>query len=90
MPAEDYDIEEQGDHEYVVRLNEQGETVEVWFKLSPAVLDRLGVSDDDEPDFIVTTIDFLKKHQDVADFPDIIDIEDVLATYDDYEDTVTG
>ncbi|MCW2583388.1 MAG: uncharacterized protein JWQ53_2178 [Klenkia sp.] len=90
MPAEDYDIEKQGDHEYVVRIDEQGETVEVSFTLSPAVLDRLGVSDDEEPDFIVTTLDFLKKHQDVADFPDIIDVEDVLATYEDYEDAVTG
>ncbi len=94
MPAEDaredYDIEEQGDHEYVVRLVDQGETVETWFRLSQAALDRLGVSEDDEEDLIARTVDFLKKHQDVADFPDIVEIEDLFASYDDYEDAVTG
>ncbi|WP_056296279.1 hypothetical protein [Modestobacter sp. Leaf380] len=94
MPAEDaredYDIEEQGDHEYVVRLVDQGETVETWFRLSPAALDRLGVSEDDEEDLVARTVDFLKKHQDVADFPDIVEIEDLLASYDDYEDAVSS
>lgn len=93
MPAEDaredYDIEEQGDHEYVVRLVDQGETVETWFRLSQAALDRLGVSEDDEEDLVARTVDFLKKHQDVADFPDIVEIEDLFASYDDYEDAVT-
>ena len=90
MSVEDYDIEGQGDHEYVVRQTDQGETVETWFRLTPEVLDRLGVGDEDEADLVARTVDFLKKHQDVADFPDIVEIEDVLASYDDYEEAITG
>ncbi len=94
MPAseniDDIDIEDQGDHQYVVRLSDQGETVETWFRLTPEVLDRLSVSDDEETELIARTVAFLKKHQDVADFPDIVEIEDLLATYDDYEDAVTS
>lgn len=88
--SDDMDIEEQGDHEYVVRQTDQGETVETWFRLTPAVLDRLGVSDDEEEDLIARTVTFLKKHQDIADFPDLVEIEDVLASYEDYEESVTG
>lgn len=87
---EDYDIEEQGDHEYVVRLQDQGETVEVLFRLSAAGLDRLGVSEDEEQDLVARSLDFLKRHQDVADLPDLVELEDLFAGYDDYEDAVTG
>jgi hypothetical protein len=36
------------------------------------------------------TVRFLLGHQDVADFPDIVEIEDVVAGYPDYRDAVRG
>ena len=84
MPPEDYDIESQGDHQYVVRLQDQGETVETWFRLTPESLDKLGVDEDEEEDVVRRTVEFLSRHQDVADFPDIIEIDDVISSYDDY------
>ncbi|MPQ98821.1 hypothetical protein GB931_13005 [Modestobacter sp. I12A-02628] len=85
MP-DDFDIESQGDHQYVVRLEDQGETVETWFRLTPEALDKLGADDEDEEDLVRRTVTFLSKHQDVADFPDTVEIEDVIASYDDYLD----
>ena len=84
MPPEDYDIESQGDHQYVVRLQDQGETVETWFRLTPESLDKLGVDEDEEEDVVRRTVEFLSRHQDVADFPDIVEIDDVISSYDDY------
>ena len=83
MP-EDYEIESQGDHQYVVRLQDQGETVETWFRLTPESLDKLGADDDEEEDVVRRTVEFLARHQDVADFPDVVEIEDVISSYDDY------
>jgi hypothetical protein len=44
----------------------------------------MGVGEDDEEGAVRRTAEFLVGHQDVADFPVIVELEDVLATYDDY------
>ena len=87
MP-EDYEIESQGDHQFVVRLEDQGETVETWFRLTPEALDKLEA--DDEEDVVRRTVTFLSRHQDIADFPDIVEIEDVISSYDDYVEYMTS
>ncbi|SDP24797.1 hypothetical protein SAMN05660199_03472 [Klenkia soli] len=89
MSSEDYDIEPQGDLQYVVHLDDGEESVEAWFRLTPEVLAQLGVAEGGEADLVAATVDFLRRHQDVADFPSMVEIEDVLASYPDYEETVT-
>jgi hypothetical protein len=32
---------------------------------------------------------FLRRHQEVADFPEVIDLEDVISAYDDYLEAMT-
>jgi hypothetical protein len=78
------DIETQGDHQYVVRLQDDDELTESWFTITPGILDRLRKDGEDEEHFVRRTADFLVQRQGVADFPDIVDLEDVMATYDDY------
>ena len=34
------------------------------------------------------TADFLLQYQDLADFPQVVELEDVLAAYDGYRDSV--
>lgn len=85
----DYDIEHQGDLQYVVRMDDGEESVEAWFRLTPDVLEQLGVPDGDEADLVAATVDFLRRHQEIADFPSMVEIEDVLASYPDYEEAVT-
>jgi hypothetical protein len=82
------DIEPQGEHQFVVRLSRREEAVESWFNLSPSVLDDLGVREEDEEELVRRTVAYLLQHQDVADFPTIVELEDVIATYDDYPDVV--
>lgn len=85
-----WEIQAQGDHEYVVTLSSDAETVESWFRVTPSVLAELGVADDDEEDVVRRTVEFLLRHQDVADFPRMVELEDVLAGYDDYRSAVAG
>jgi hypothetical protein len=86
MP-EDIEIDAQGNHEYLVVQASELEDVQTFFRVSPEIMDKLGL--DDEEDVVRRTVEFLRKHQDVADFPDNIDLEDVMASYEDYLPAMT-
>ncbi|MGY1641811.1 hypothetical protein ACI782_11850 [Geodermatophilus sp. SYSU D00703] len=88
--SEPFQIEAQGDHQYVIRLQGGGEEVETWVQLTPEVLDRLGVADVDEVAVVERTVRFLLQHQEVPDFPRIVELEDVLSGYPDFADAVRG
>jgi hypothetical protein len=83
MPAS-IEIETQGEHQYVVRLQDDEEACETWFNITPTVLDQVRVADESEERVVQRTAEFLVARQGVADFPDIVDLEDVIATYLDY------
>jgi hypothetical protein len=78
------DIDTQGEHQYVVQLRDDDEVIESWFNITPSILERLRKGGEDEEHFVRRTAEFLVQRQGVADFPDIVDLEDVIATYDDY------
>jgi hypothetical protein len=82
--ATSIEIETQGEHRYVVQLRDDDEVTESWFTITPSILDRLRRGAEDEEHFVRRTAEFLVQRQGVADFPDIVDLEDVIATYDDY------
>ncbi|MEU2349204.1 hypothetical protein [Modestobacter sp. NPDC049651] len=79
-------IEPQGNHEYTVRLEGDGEVVESWFRVDPDVLADLGLPADDEEGAVRRTVDFLLRHQSVPDFPRMVELEDVVASYDDFRE----
>jgi hypothetical protein len=81
------DIEPQGEHRYVVSLRDGDEVCESWFTLTPTVLTQLGVEDGERT--VRRTAEFLVQRQGVADFPDIVDLEDVIASYGDYADFIS-
>jgi len=82
-------IDSQGEHAFVVRLQDGEDVCESWFHLTPAVLDQVRVEGEDEERVVRRTAEFLLAHQGVPDFPDIVELEDVIATYDDYVDVMT-
>jgi hypothetical protein len=84
------EVEAQGDHQYLVRLRGGDDVNESWFTVPPEVLDRLHVGSGDEEGLVRRTAEFLAGHQDVADYPTLVDLEDVIATYADYLDVVAG
>ena len=86
--ADDIEIDAQGEHGYVVTQASELEDVRTWFQVSPEAMDQLGA--DDEEDVVRRTVLFLRKHQEVADFPEMIDLEDVIAGYDDYLEAMAG
>ncbi len=88
--AASIEIDTQGEHQYVVLLQEDEERSESWFHITPAVLERLRVSREDEEGVVRRTAEFLAERQGVGDFPDVVELEDVIATYhDDYIEFLT-
>jgi hypothetical protein len=88
MADDDIEIDAQGEDRFLVVQTSELEDVRTWFTVSPEVLDRLG-SDDGE-DVVRRTVLFLRRHQEVADFPEMVDLEDVIASYDDYLEAMTS
>jgi hypothetical protein len=78
------EIDDQGGHQYVVRLQAGEDVCESWFNITPAVLEHLRAQDQDEEQVVRRTAEFLTQRQEVVDFPEIVELEDVIATYDDY------
>lgn len=87
--AESIDIETQGPHQYVVRMRDGEDACESWFSVTPALLAELGVRDDDEERAVLRTAEFLVERHGVPDFPDIVELEDVIATYGEYVSFMT-
>jgi len=88
MADDDIEIDAQGDDSYLVVQPSELEDVRTFFTVTPDVMDRLG--SDDEEDVVRRTVVFLRKHQDIADFPEVVDLEDVIASYDDYLTVMTA
>jgi predicted glycosyltransferase len=84
-----FEVEAVGDHEYLIRVHGTEEDAEAWLRVEPDVLDGLGL-DLDESTVVHRTIAFLLRHQDATDFPSIVELEDVLASYPDYRSALTG
>lgn len=87
---QDFEVEPVGDHQYLVRVHGCDEDAEAWVRVAPEVLAGLGIDEVDEPAVVHRTVAFLLRHQDAADFPAIVEIEDVLASYPDYRSALTG
>jgi predicted glycosyltransferase len=84
-----FEVEAVGDHEYLVRVHGTDEDAEAWFRVTPEVLDGLGL-EVDEATVVRRTVAFLLQHQDASDFPAIVEIEDVLASYPDFRGALAG
>ena len=84
-----FEVEPLGDHEYLIRVHGTDEDAEAWLRVEPEVLDGLGL-ELEEITVVHRTVAFLLRHQDATDFPSIVELEDVLASYPDYRSALAG
>ena len=83
MEAE-FEVESLFEHEYLVRAVSEGESIESRFRVDPDVLEQLGLVGADERQVVKQSAVFLATHQPVIDFPPMLDLADIIASYDDY------
>jgi hypothetical protein len=53
------------------------------------VFERVRSDGEDEESVVRRTAEFLTARQSVADFPDIVELEDVISSYDDFVEYMT-
>jgi hypothetical protein len=73
-----------GEHNYLIRLAEGEEQVEIRIQASHDVVQRLGLREVDEPRIVEATAVFLLERQLAVDLPPTLDLDDVVAGYDNY------
>jgi hypothetical protein len=81
-------VDELGEHHFLVTFPGGEEPVQTRIQGSADVLAQLGLQDRDEPLVVQATAAFLLERQLAIDLPAVIDIEDVVAGYDDYLDEI--
>lgn len=79
-----FDIERVQEHEYRIRANIEDQPVESVVRLTGDTLAQLDLPDTDEVTLVRAIAQFLAQHQSVRDFPPLIDLEDLIASYDDF------
>jgi hypothetical protein len=75
------DLEALGDHDYLVRLQQDDDIVVVCVHADPAVVAQIA---DDEQRVVEATVAFLIARQSADDLPEQIDLDMVAAAYDGY------
>lgn len=81
-------IDALGEHRFLVRTQQGDDIVEILIRTSPAVLAQLTVDEADEARLVEATVEYLVARQRADDLPEQLDVDDVLAAYDDFEDEV--
>ena len=82
--SEPFDIDQVNDHDYRLQTDIDGQVFESLFRMRPDLVEELGLPDVDEKAIVRATAQFLSQHQTIREFPPLIDLEDILSTYDQY------
>lgn len=79
-------VETLGGHRYLVRARQGEDTIEIQVHASPSVIARLATDHTDEIRIIEATAAYLIARQRADDLPPQLDLDDVAAAYEEFED----
>lgn len=82
------EIEALGDHDYLVCVGQDDERVTIRMRATPEVVAHIAGPDTDETRVIAATMAFLTARQRPDELPEQLDLDDIIAAYDDYLDDV--
>jgi len=77
-------IEALGDHDYLIRVAQDEELITIQIRANPDTVARIAGPDADETRVVAATVAYLTARQRPDDLPEQLDIDDVIAAYDDY------
>ena len=79
-------VQSLGDHNYVIHVQEGEDTFEIRVHASPAMIARLTTGETDETRIIQATAAYLIARQRADDLPPQLDLDDVAAAYEGFEE----
>jgi hypothetical protein len=90
MTTDKPQVQALGDHHYVIRVQEDEDTIEIRVHASPGVVARIAAVDTDENRVIEATAAYLLARQRADDLPTVLDLDDIAAAYDGYIEDISG
>ena len=85
-PAAEPRIEALGDHEYLVHITMDDDIVTVRVRATPDVVADIAGDGAGDAAVVLATVAYLTARQRPDDLPQELDLDDVVAAYDDYVD----
>ena len=79
-------VEPFGEHYFLVRGEESGDAVATRFYVDPGFMERLEVPGATEAEVVRASMSYLLDHQRIDELPPQLDLDDVAAAYDGFED----
>lgn len=79
-------VETLGEHRYLVRARQGADTIEIRVHATASVIARLATDEIDETRIIEATAAYLIARQRADDLPPQLDLDDVAAAYEGFED----
>lgn len=84
-------IEPLGSHNYLIKIWQDEDAVEIRVRATPDVVARIrDGSDASEERIVEDTITYLLERQRADELPPQLDLDDIAAAYDDYIDSLHG
>jgi hypothetical protein len=79
-------VEALGEHRYLVHARQDEEDIRIRLDATPSVIARLATGEADETRIVEAAAAFLIARQRADDLPSQLDLDDVVAAYDGFED----
>jgi hypothetical protein len=79
-------VEKLGEHRYLVRVRQGEDIIEIRVNATPAVTGRLSADEADEARIVEAAAAYLIARQRADDLPPQLDLDDIAAAYDGFED----
>jgi hypothetical protein len=79
-----------GEHDYLITAADPDGDVEFGLRVTPPALAQLGLRADQEASAVRVTAAYLIARQPVIDLPGQLDLDDVIAAYDDFADQLAA
>jgi hypothetical protein len=83
-------IEQVDEHDYLITVADPDGDVEFRLRVTSAAMARLGLRPDQEPRAVRATAAYLIARQPVIDLPGELDLDDVIAAYEDFPDQLAA
>lgn len=88
MGGEQFDIEADGEHTYLIHVHDVDDEITIALRLGEDAARNLGIEERQDGQVAAVTIHYLLARQEAFDLPVELDIEDIIAAYPDFADVI--
>ena len=88
MDGEQFDIEADGEHVYLIQVHDVDDEIAIELRLGEGAARDLDVEGTQEGKVAAATVRYLLARQEAFDLPSELDFEDIMAAYPDFTEVI--